>query len=143
MIHFYTQDVPFPFPRKKAVIKTLVSNLIKDEGLKLGDLNFIFCDDTYILALNEQHLSHHYTTDVIGFDESVKSDTTTLIAGEIYISNDTVAQNAKQYGVTFENEMLRVIFHGVLHFCGYKDKTEAEQELMTAKENQYLQNYEL
>jgi rRNA maturation RNase YbeY len=109
-------------------------NLIEKEGFKLSSLNFIFCSDDYLLRVNNTYLEHDYYTDVITFDYN-ESD---FIIGDVYISVDRVADNAISYNVSFLNELLRVIVHGVLHLCGYKDKTQDESLLMKSKEDFYL-----
>jgi len=109
-------------------------NLIEKEGFKLSSVNFIFCSDDYLLRVNNTYLEHDYYTDVITFDYN-ESD---FIIGDVYISVDRVADNAISYNVSFLNELLRVIVHGVLHLCGYKDKTQDESLLMKSKEDFYL-----
>lgn len=98
------------------------------------ELNVVFCSDEVLLDMNRQFLGHDYLTDIITFDDS----TPEAIFGELYIDVDTVRDNAAQYGVTPRREMLRVIVHGMLHLCGYKDKMPAEQKTMRAKEDLYL-----
>jgi len=115
-------------------INVVVEYLIIEEGSKEGNLNIIFCSDNYLLKMNKEYLGHNYFTDVITFDYSEEN----LISGDVFISVDTVKENAKNYEVSFENELFRVIIHGVLHLIGYNDKTDKEQEEMTIKENYYL-----
>jgi len=104
----------------------------------LEQLQYIFCSDEYLLEINKQHLQHNYYTDIITFDLSEKPN---AVIGEIYISVDRVRDNAQNYDATFKNELLRVIFHGALHLCGFKDKTEKDQTLMRKAEDKYLQYY--
>ena len=112
-----------------------ISRIIQNEGCEEGDITYIFCDDTYLLNLNQQFLDHDTLTDIISFDNSLGKQ----IHGEIYISVERVKENAKTYNVSFENELSRVIIHGILHYCGYKDKTDEEAQLMRSKENDALQ----
>jgi probable rRNA maturation factor len=117
-------------------IKQFVAKLFALEDKKLGDLNYVFCSDDYLLDINKEFLQHDYYTDIITFDLSEPN--TETISGEIYISVDRVADNAKKVGVSFKNEVLRVIFHGALHLCGYLDKSEEEITVMRQKENYYI-----
>jgi len=111
-------------------IETLVSN----ENKKMGEVNYIFCSDDYLLNINRQYLNHDYYTDVISFDYCEDD----VISGDIFISVDTVRDNAQEYKVEFIKELERVMIHGVLHFVGYKDKTDEDSKVMRQKENQYL-----
>lgn len=99
-----------------------------------GDISYIFCDDNYMLERNIAFLNHDTFTDIITFDESVGD----MVAGSILISLDRVGENAEKFDKTFENEFLRVLVHGTLHLCGYKDKTEEEAKLMRQKEDESL-----
>ena len=136
MINFYTESVDFPFSRRgsKADLRTYINNLIRNEGKKTGDINYIFCTDDYLLEINKQYLSHDYYTDVITFDYSEFP----VVSGDIFISVDMVRNNAKEFAPSIEHEMYRVIFHGVLHLCGYMDKQPDEEKLMREKEDYYL-----
>lgn len=107
---------------------------ITNEGFSQGEINYIFCDDAYLLGLNIEFLDHDTLTDIISFDYTLGK----LISGDVYISVERVRDNAKDFDVTFENEVGRVMIHGVLHYCGYKDKSEAEEAEMRLKENYYL-----
>lgn len=111
-----------------------IADTIDDEGFKEGEINYIFCDDAYLLDLNIEFLEHDTLTDIISFDYTLGK----LINGDVYISVERVQDNAKDFGVTFENELSRVMIHGILHYCGYKDKTESEQMEMRSKENYYI-----
>jgi len=111
-----------------------ISSVIFDEGFKEGDINYVFCNDDYLHKLNVEFLSHDTLTDIISFDYSVGK----IIHGDIFISVERVEENAKQFNVSLFNELHRVMVHGVLHFCGYKDKTKEEQEKMRAKEDFYI-----
>jgi probable rRNA maturation factor len=119
-------------------LKQFIASIFKMERKQLGNLTYIFCSDEYLLQMNRDHLNHDYYTDIITFD---LSDGNGLIQGEIYISTDRVRDNASQLSTSINNELHRVIFHGVLHLCGYKDKTKADAILMRSKEDQYLNLY--
>lgn len=132
-------------------VDAMIRRCIAQEGRVCTQLNIIFCNDATLLDINKKYLGHDYYTDVITFDYGLddylpvdptdpraQQPTTTHIAGDIYISIDTVAANAAKYGVTSAQEMRRVIIHGVLHLCGYGDAFPVEQSAMTAKENHYL-----
>ncbi len=134
---FSSQDTSF-LPAHQSNIRLWLTHVVQSQGFKVGDIHFIFCSDDYILKVNAQYLDHHYFTDVITFNYC----TSRLIAGDILISIDTVRSNAEDYGVSFENELLRVLVHGVLHLLKYDDTNEKEQELMTKAENSMLAIYE-
>lgn len=106
----------------------------KSEGKHIGAINYIFCDDEYLIKINVEFLQHETYTDIITFDYSVGDE----LISDIYISTERVAENAKEFGETFDGELNRVLIHGLLHLCGYKDKTEEEATLMRSKENYYL-----
>jgi rRNA maturation RNase YbeY len=125
--------------KNRLKLKKYLSFFEKKESVSFDELSFIFCSDEYLLEINKSFLSHNYFTDIITFDLSDK--TTNLISGEIYISVDTVKKNALDYNTTFENELHRVIFHGILHLCGYKDKKKSDQLTMKQKEEYYLSHY--
>lgn len=111
-----------------------ISNTITNEGFSEGEINYIFCDDAYLIDLNIEFLDHDTLTDIISFDYTLGK----LINGDVYISIERVRENADDFEVTFENELSRVMIHGILHYCGYKDKTEAEEAEMRSKENYYM-----
>lgn len=115
-------------------ISQWISSSITDEGFKEGELNYIFCSDDYLLELNIKHLKHNTLTDVISFDYTMGK----LISGDIFISIDRVKENAKLFDVSFNDELHRVIIHGILHYCGYNDKSKEDKILMRSKENYYL-----
>lgn len=115
-------------------IGSWISEVIASEGCVLEEVNYIFCDDEYLHKLNLEFLNHDTLTDIISFDYSVKKN----IQGDIFISVERVADNAKDFNVAFSEELNRVIVHGILHYCGYKDKSEADEKLMREKENHYL-----
>ena len=133
----------FFFPRKttltnRAQLKQFIQKLIRREGLQLGGLNYVFCSDKELLKINQDFLQHDYYTDIITFGYHSPGEP---IQGEIYISVDRVKDNALQLGVPFKKELHRVIFHGVLHLCGYNDKNRKDQAIMRSKEEEYLRLY--
>ena len=132
MIEFYS-ETDFKIEDTKA-LSNWISEIILHENHELGDLTYVFCDDDYLHKLNLQFLNHDTLTDIISFDNSLGKQ----IHGEIYISVERVKENAGTYQVAFLEELHRVIIHGVLHFCGYKDKTKKQQETMSRKENEAL-----
>ena len=111
--------------------------VVKSEDKELGEINYIFCDDAYLLTINQQYLDHDTYTDIISFDTSEGK----TIAGDIFISVERVKENAKQYNESFETELNRVLVHGLLHFSGYKDKSEEESRTMRAKEDEKLKMF--
>ena len=115
-------------------VERWISNTIAAEQFKLEEINYVFCDDDYLLKLNVEFLDHDTLTDIISFDYSVGK----IIQGDIFISIERVVDNANDFGVVFEEELKRVIIHGILHYCGYKDKTDADAKVMREKENYYL-----
>jgi probable rRNA maturation factor len=120
---------------QKTVIRSFIETLFKKEKQSLGDINYVFCSDEYLLEINRSFLQHDYYTDIITFGLSSPDEP---VEAEIYISTDRVKDNAKKLGIPYRDEMLRVIFHGALHLCGYKDKKKADIALMRKKEDQYL-----
>jgi rRNA maturation RNase YbeY len=125
--------------KQRHKLKTFINFLMNEEGYQGKSISIIFCTDDFLLDLNNQHLKHNYYTDIITFDLTTKYEEE--VSGELYISTDRVKFNAKDYNTTVENELHRVIFHGILHLCGYKDKTKKDISLMRAKELQYLNLY--
>ncbi|MDR1340675.1 MAG: rRNA maturation RNase YbeY [Prevotellaceae bacterium] len=134
MIYFFNQDVIFPFKGKKQIAKKQISSLIGMENRKVGDLCFIFCTDFFLLDMNKKRLNHDYYTDVITFDYTVDN----VVSGDVFISTERVDENARKFEVSFNNELSRVMYHGVLHLCGYRDKLEDEERTMREKEDFYL-----
>ena len=124
--------------RERNQLKSFIHSIFRKEKRKLGSLNYIFCTDKRVLAINRQFLQHDFYTDIITFELSPPG---MPVEGEIYISMDRVKDNARQVGATYTRELHRVIFHGVLHLCGYKDKTPAEEKEMRRKEDYYLKRY--
>ena len=125
--------------KKRRPLKLFIDQLFKEEGKVLHSLNIIFCSDEYLLEINKQHLQHNFYTDIITFDLSEKDSQ--FIIGELYISIDRVRENATSLSVNFSIELLRVIFHGALHLCGFKDKTKTDIKKMRDKEEEYLRLY--
>lgn len=133
MINFFFEETD-EFDVSGLNVEKNIETVLANENRTLGEVNYIFCSDEYLLNINKQYLNHDYYTDVISFDYSEDD----IISGDIFISVDTVKDNAKEYAVEFEKELARVMVHGVLHFIGYKDKTDEDAKLMRQKENQYL-----
>lgn len=119
---------------KEDEITSWIEGVITSEGYKLEEINYVFCDDEYLHKLNVEFLNHDTLTDIISFDYTVGK----RIQGDIFISVERVEDNAKDFKVDFVKEMQRVIVHGVLHYCGYKDKSETEAVLMREKEDFYI-----
>lgn len=121
--------------RQEKSIRNWLFSTIESENKNLGEIGFVFCDDAFLLNLNQEYLQHDTFTDIISFDYSFGN----TLQGEIYISTERVKENAEKYDTSFENELRRVMVHGVLHLCGYKDKTTEEKEKMKQKEDEKLQ----
>jgi rRNA maturation RNase YbeY len=135
-VYFFFQEVKFTL-EERARLKRFIENIFKKEGKRLQSLNYIFCTDKALLEINQQFLKHDFYTDIITFD---LSDSAIVIA-EIYISIDRVKENALDHKVSFKRELYRVLFHGVLHLCGYKDKKRGEIQEMREKEDYYFSKY--
>ncbi|TVQ06457.1 MAG: rRNA maturation RNase YbeY [Bacteroidetes bacterium] len=129
----YNEIDQFPFPEDS--LRKWILAIIHNEKKDAGELNFIFCDDAFVLDMNKQYLEHDTFTDIITFDYSVDFGN---ISGDIYISVDMVRFNAEKFQNSFLEELSRVMAHGVLHIIGYKDKSDEETEVMREKENYYL-----
>lgn len=127
-------ETDFDFDNK-AIISNWLSRVIILEGFKEGDINYIFCDDRYLHKLNFEFLDHDTLTDIISFDYTIGK----ILHGDIFISVQRVKENAKEFDVSFDSELNRVMIHGILHFCGYNDKSENEAKSMRGKENHYLE----
>lgn len=139
----YAGTIHFFFPLKTSLanrtkLKAFLERIFRKEGKVLENLNYVFCSDKELLRINRDYLGHDYYTDIITFDLSGNNRTT---MAEIYISVERVKDNARQLGVPFKEELHRVIFHGVLHLCGYGDKNENMSRIMREKENFYLNQY--
>jgi len=122
----------------RVALKLFLEKQMKKEGIRIECLQYVFCSDKYLLEINKQFLNHDYYTDIISFD---LSETKGALIGDIYISVDRVKENAKLVKTTQTNELLRVIFHGALHFCGYKDKKPADAKLMRSMEDNWIKAY--
>jgi len=134
-IHFFYECRPFSF-RHRGHKKNFITQIFKKEGLSVVSLTYVFCSDKTLLQMNKQYLKHNYYTDILTFPFSGSGEP---VSGEIYISIDRIKENARNLGVSFQEELNRVIFHGALHLCGYKDKNMAEKAKMREKENEYIQ----
>ncbi|TDD99654.1 rRNA maturation RNase YbeY [Flavobacterium cellulosilyticum] len=132
MINF-NYETEFILEQEEA-IATWISSVITSENKNEGEINYIFCDDDYLHRMNVEHLGHDTLTDIISFDYCVGNE----LNGDVFISIERVAENAVDFNVTFNDELKRVLVHGVLHYCGYKDKTEADELLMRSKEDEKL-----
>lgn len=140
MIRYFTEDTTFSLKGKRLISKWL-RQIAQDNGHAVGELNYIFCSDPYLLAINQQFLDHDYYTDIITFDNSddfFQETGRKGVSADIYISIDTVKANGAAYGEGFERELHRVIVHGLLHLVGYDDVSEWKQRRMRAAENRSL-----
>lgn len=134
MIQFFYENLPESVDTD---YKQWLEDLILSEGKKLGEINYIFCDDEYLLKINQDYLQHDYYTDIITFDY-VKGKT---ISAEIFVSLQRISDNASTLSREYEDELRRVLAHGILHLIGYKDKTEEEEKEMRRMEDLYLAKY--
>ncbi len=121
----------------EVAISSWISSVILGEEYNEGEINYVFCDDEYLHKLNVEFLEHDTLTDIISFDYTMGR----LISGDIFISIERVMDNAKDFNVSFDDELKRVIVHGVLHYCGYKDKTDEDAKAMRNRENHYLKQF--
>jgi rRNA maturation RNase YbeY len=133
-IHFFSEDISFLI-KKKAYVRSWIIDTVVEEGYKLKELNFIFCNDSYLLSINQQFLHHDTYTDIITFDNSEKEG---QILGDIFISVERVQENAERFKTKLEDEIHRVMIHGTLHLLGYPDKGTEAKAIMTRKEDFYL-----
>ena len=136
MIHFFNTPTVL---KKRTTLKKNMFHLMKKEGKRIDSINIIFCTDKELLEINKKYLQHNYYTDIITFDLTHKK--TVPVNAELYISTDRVRDNAKNQKNHFSTELHRVIFHGLLHLCGYRDKTEGDIRLMRQKEEECLKLY--
>jgi probable rRNA maturation factor len=134
MIRFFAEDTAYKLPQKRAVQQWLKAQTLT-ENKALGDLNYVFCSDEYLLQVNRDYLDHDYYTDIITFDNSETDD---RIEGDIFISVERVDDNWRIQQTSFLSEMHRVMAHGLLHLCGYGDKTDDEIRVMRQKEDEWL-----
>ena len=121
----------------EAQYKDWISRIIESEGFDEGEINYIFCDDEYLHKINVEYLDHDTLTDIISFDYTVGN----VLQGDIFISIERVRDNANDFNVSFEEELKRVLSHGVLHYCGYKDKSPKDEALMRSKEEEKMQMF--
>jgi rRNA maturation RNase YbeY len=119
---------------KKSDYSVWLSRVIQSESKSEGDINYIFCDDDFLLGINQQYLDHDTLTDIISFDYSVGNE----LHGDVFVSVQRVRENAAEFEVTFEEELKRVMVHGLLHYCGYKDKSEKDKREMRLKEDEKI-----
>lgn len=129
----FNYETDFELNNETAFIKW-VSLIITSENKKEGDINYVFCDDNYLQKINMEYLQHDTLTDIISFDYSLGNE----LHGDIFISVEMVRENAVDYNVSFDEELKRVMSHGILHYCGYKDKTEKDSEIMRNKEDEKI-----
>lgn len=137
MIHFFSQDCNY-LPTNRLKLRRWIQEVIRQEGYKAGEINYIFCSSEYHRQMNRDFLGHDYYTDVITFEDRDSRVGEGVVAGEVYIDVATVEDNADIYNVLPINEMRRVIVHGALHLCGHKDKSPWAEKNMRRMENKYL-----
>lgn len=136
-INFLKADISF-VPKQKKLLRQWIALTIQSHHKKLGQIDYIFCSDEHLLQMNKQYLNHHTLTDIITFDYS--NELTAEVAGEIYISINRVRENAEVFKCTFNDELHRVMIHGVLHLCGFKDKTKNQKQIMRAQEDEAIKS---
>ena len=129
----FNYETDFELPNEEA-FENWIIDIVDSEASAVGEINYVFCDDDYLHKINVEYLNHDTLTDIISFDYTVGN----LIQGDIFISIERVKDNANDFKVSFEEELKRVMAHGVLHYCGYKDKTNADAELMRQKEEEKI-----
>ena len=130
---YFNYETDFELANEDKLANWIITTII-EEGYKEGEVNYIFCDDEYLHKLNVEFLDHDTLTDVISFDYCIGKE----VHGDVYVSVERVRDNALDFKTKFEDEIHRVIIHGILHYCGYKDKTDTDAELMRSKEEYYL-----
>ena len=129
----FNSETSFTLKNQKKLVKW-ISDVISSEGFQVGEINYIFCDDSYLNKINQEFLNHDTFTDIISFDYTLGKE----VGGDIFISIERVLENAEKFNEVFENELHRVMIHGILHFMGYKDKTKKEKTLMRTKEDEKI-----
>ncbi len=134
MVEIHFEDIPAIPEITPEFLFAWFSDVAALESRELGDINMIFCSDEYLLEMNRQHLDHDYYTDIITFDYSMDK----VVSGDLFISVDRVRDNAAELNTSFQDELCRVCVHGLLHLCGYKDKSESDEKLMRSKEDEML-----
>jgi|SRR5690606_23387959 len=135
MIDFYS-ETDFKLQNQE-LFASWISKVVNDYDFSLGDVTFIFCDDEFLHKINLEYLNHDTLTDIISFDYSLRNE----IHGEVYISIERVKENAKEFNESFDKELKRVIIHGILHFLGFKDKTDKEQQQMRFLEEKAIDKF--
>ncbi len=136
-IQFYTEGLDFELESADKIC-TWISETIQEEGYNYNQISYIFCDDQYLHTINVDHLSHDTYTDIITFDYT---DCTTTVSGDLFISIERVQENADILNIPFLRELYRVMIHGILHLCGYKDSSPEEEEIMRKQEDVYLDKF--
>ena len=134
-IVYYIENVKLPKQFKKRLVTQWIYKIVTDNGKLIGNIAYLFCNDEKILEINKQFLQHDYYTDIITFDYTEDGK----VSGDIFISLETVKTNSEKFKTAYEEELLRVIIHGILHLCGFKDKSPKEKRMMRAKEDEALQ----
>ena len=136
MIQIHIEGVEVPVFNQELFCSWL-EDVVVSEGAQLGDIQFVFCSDDYLMEINKKYLNHDYFTDIITFDYTLDD----LVSGDLFVSIDRVSDNAPDYNCPALDELLRVCVHGVLHLLGYKDKTPADSVIMRSKEDYYIARY--
>lgn len=129
----FNSETSFTLKNHKKLVKW-IGDVISSEGFQVGEINYIFCNDSYLNKINQEFLNHDTFTDIISFDYTLGKE----VGGDIFISIERVLENAEKFNEVFENELYRVMIHGILHFMGYKDKTKKEKTLMRTKEDEKI-----
>jgi len=129
----FNSETSFTLNNQKKLVKW-IGDVISSEGFQVGEINYIFCDDSYLNKINQEFLNHDTFTDIISFDYTLGKE----VGGDIFISIERVLENAEKFNEVFENELHRVMIHGILHFIGYKDKTKKDKTLMRTKEDEKI-----
>ena len=129
----FNSETSFTLKNQKKLVKW-ISDVISSEGFQVGEINYIFCNDSYLNKINQEFLNHDTFTDIISFDYTLGKE----VGGDIFISIERVLENAEKFNEVFETELHRVMIHGILHFMGYKDKTKKEKTLMRTKEDEKI-----
>ena len=129
----FNSETSFTLKNQNKLVKW-IGDVVSSEGFQVGEINYIFCDDSYLNKINQEFLNHDTFTDIISFDYTLGKE----IGGDIFISIERVLENAEKFNEVFENELHRVMIHGILHFIGYKDKTKKDKTLMRTKEDEKI-----
>lgn len=129
----FNSETSFTLKNQKKLVKW-IGDVISSEGFQVGEINYIFCDDSYLNKINQEFLNHDTFTDIISFDYTLGKE----VGGDIFISIERVLENAEKFNEVFETELHRVMIHGILHFIGYKDKTKKDKTLMRTKEDEKI-----